>query len=113
MLRDLRVQVTPDPLSVPAADRAFDLLAALALADIVAQACLLLTRTILAIADGDRRSVSVARARGNRLVRRLLSLRMWSLKPITVVLATISHSEGLTLELSATNDLWLAIAYEL
>ena len=89
--------MTTDPLSVPAGDRALDLLAALALADIVAQACLLLTLTILAIADGHRRSIPIARARGSRLVRWLLSLRMWSLKPIAVVLATISHSEGLTL----------------
>ena len=40
-------------LSVPTGDRAFDLLAALALSDVVAQAGLLLARAILAVANRD------------------------------------------------------------
>ena len=42
VLGDLRVEVAADTLRVAARDRAFDLLAALALADVVAQAGLLL-----------------------------------------------------------------------
>ena len=53
MLRHLRVEVAADTLRVTARNRTLDLLAALALADVVAQAGLLLARAILAIADRD------------------------------------------------------------
>ena len=53
VLRDLRVQVAANALRVPTGDRAFDLLAALALSDVVAQAGLLLARAILAVANRD------------------------------------------------------------
>ena len=43
MLRHLRVEVATDTLRVAARDRALNLLAALALTDVVAQAGLLLT----------------------------------------------------------------------
>ena len=53
VLGDLRVEMATDTLSVSAGDRALDLLAALTLSNIVAQAGLLLARTILAIANRD------------------------------------------------------------
>ena len=53
VLRDLGVEVATNTLSVPTGDRAFDLLAALALSDVVAQAGLLLARAILAVANRD------------------------------------------------------------
>ena len=51
MLGDLGVEVAADALRVARGDGALDLLTALALADVVAQAGLLLARAILAIAD--------------------------------------------------------------
>lgn len=49
MLANLRVQVTADSLRVSTSNRALDLLAALALADVVAEAGFLLARAILTI----------------------------------------------------------------
>lgn len=54
VLRDLRVQMAANALRVSTGDRAFNLLAALALSYVVAQAGFLLARAILAIADRDR-----------------------------------------------------------
>ena len=51
MLAHLRVEMTADSSCVAACDRAFELLATLALTNKVAQGCLLLARAILAIAN--------------------------------------------------------------
>ena len=100
-------------LRVPARDRTLQLLATLALADVVAQAGLLLALAVFAVTDGDRGAVSVSRGGSHWLVRRLLSLRVRSLQPIAVVLAAVSHSERRALHLATAHDLWLHVPDEL
>ena len=108
VLGDLRVEVATDALRVSAGDRAFDLLAALTLADVVAQAGLLLARAILTVADRDGGPVPVSRSGSGRLVRWLLRLGVRPLQPVAIVLAAISHGVCLlTRKLIAAHSLRL------
>ena len=62
MLADLRVEVATDTRLISTRNRAFDLLAALALSNVIAQTGLLLRLAILAVSNRDRRSFPVSRA---------------------------------------------------
>lgn len=59
--------MTSDSRSVAASDRAFDLLTALALADVAAKSGFLLRGAILAVSNGYGRSIPVPGGRGYRL----------------------------------------------
>ena len=100
--------MTTDSRGVAARDRAFDLLATLALADVATECGFLLGGAILAVSDRYRRSISDPGSRGHRLAR-LLSFSEGSLQTVAVVLTAVGDGECLTLELLLTNLVsWIA-----